>query len=161
MNPMIWFVILCLAAFFLLSLEVFLPDLVLGIVGVLCLVGACVMAFQAFEPATAMLVSVVLVTVTLAGFFVWLVKMPDSRVGQRISLSTDLHESKSSVDESPLLGKRGVAETDLRPGGFVRVEGQKLDVVCNRGYVETGSGVEIIEARGNHIVVREIQGEAT
>lgn len=156
MTPTLWFLILCCAAIFLFALEVFIPDIILGIAGVLALLGACVVAFSAFDTATASWISLGLVLTTLLGFMIWLLKIPDSRAGKRISLQTDLHDSKSSVDESPLLGKRGTAETDLRPGGYARVDGQRLDVVCNRGYVEQGSEIEIVEARGNRLVVREI-----
>ena len=161
MTPTLWFLILCGAAVFLFALEVFIPDLILGIAGVLALLGACVVAFTAFDTATASWISLGLVFTTLMAFIIWLLKVPDSKAGKRISLPTNLQSAKSSVDESPLLGKRGKAETDLRPGGFVRVEGQRLDVVCNRGYVEQGAEIEIVEARGNHIVVREIPSAAS
>lgn len=161
MNPTFWFLLLTAAAFILFALEVFIPDLILAAAGILCLVGACVVAFSAFPPQTAAWISMGLVTVTLTAFMIWLVKIPNSRAGRRISLNDNLHDAKSSVDESPFLGKRGTAETDLRPGGFIRIDGQRLDALCNRGYVEKGSEIEVVEARGNHIVVREIPKETS
>ncbi|MCC5850740.1 MAG: NfeD family protein [Verrucomicrobia bacterium] len=161
MSPTLWFLLLTTAAFLLFALEVFIPDLILAAAGVLCLVGACVVAFQAFPPQTAAWISMGLVAATLTAFMVWLVKIPDSRAGKRISLNSNLQDAKSSIDESPFLGKRGTAETDLRPGGFARIDGQRMDVLCNRGYVEKGSEIEVVEARGNHIVVREIPKDVT
>ncbi len=53
-----------------------------------------------------------------------------------------------------LKGKRGVAETMLRPAGKVRLDsGELLDVVTDGVYVDPGRRVVVIEAMGNRIVV--------
>ncbi len=52
-----------------------------------------------------------------------------------------------------LKGRRGVAETMLRPAGKVRLDsGELLDVVTDGVYIEAGTRVAVIEAAGNRIV---------
>lgn len=158
MSPAVWFFLLCAIAFLLFALEVFIPDLILASVGAVCLVGACVMAFVAFPPAAAGWISLLLVTGTITGFTLWLIKMPDSRVGRKIALNTNLQTSKASPGPHNLLGKTGTAETALMPGGFARIDGRRLDVVCAQGFADAGTPVEIVEVHGNRIVVKKSPG---
>jgi membrane-bound ClpP family serine protease len=159
MSPTLWFIVLCGAAFLLFALEVFIPDFILAAVGAMCLIGACVMAFVAFSPATAGWISVGLVTGTLTGFVVWLLKMPDSPVGKKISLATSLQSSSASEAEpSPLIGKTGTAETALMPGGYARIDGKRMDVVCAQGFAEAGTDLTVVEVHGNRIVVKKTAG---
>lgn len=155
MSPTLWFILLCGVAFLMFALEVFIPDLILATIGAVCLIGACVVSFQVFEPATASWVSLLLVLGTLGGFVVWLIKMPDSRAGKMISLNTNLHDSKASTDDNTLIGKTGVAETALKPGGFARIDGQRLDVVLLRGFLDAGAEIEVVEVHGSRVVVKE------
>lgn len=158
MSPTLWFILLCGIAFLMFALEVFIPDLILAAVGTACLIAACVMAFVAFSPATAGWISIVLVTGTLCGFVIWLIKMPDSAVGKKISLASNLQTSKASAETSTLIGMTGTAETALMPGGFARIDGKRMDVVCAQGFADVGSALEVVEVHGNRIVVKKTTG---
>ncbi len=160
MNPTLYFASFTLLAFLLMALEVFLPGGVLGALGAVSLLAACGFAVTAFGPATGILLSLVMILGTLAAFMVWLVKLPETRIGRRISLKSDLHDSKSAPDEDRLVGQCGIAETDLRPSGFARVEGRRLDVVASRGFVEKGTAIVVSEVHGMRIVVRPRDEEA-
>jgi len=52
----------------------------------------------------------------------------------------------------------GVALTDLRPAGTVRVGSERLDVVSDAGFVEKGSRVRIIRTESYRHVVEPIDG---
>ena len=156
MTPSIWFLLLTFGAFALMVLEIFIPGGFLGALGAASLVGACVFAFIVFGPTTGALISVLLVIFTLAALFAWILLLPKTRIGKRISLSNDLAESKATEDRDELIGLTGTAETDLRPSGFARVNGQRLDVVARHGYIETGSAIEIVEVHGMRIVVEPL-----
>ncbi len=60
----------------------------------------------------------------------------------------------------PAPGERGVAITPLRAAGRVEVHGQIIDAVAQRGYIEPGEPVEIVERRGFSWVVRPARGPA-
>lgn len=55
-----------------------------------------------------------------------------------------------------LTGRKGKAVTALHPTGKIEVNNRTLDVVTDGEYVEKGQAVEIIEIRGNRIVVRAL-----
>lgn len=58
-------------------------------------------------------------------------------------------------DASSLMGQQGVAVSTLRPAGKMELGGRYYDVVSNGGYITEGARLEVVQVRGNHIVVRE------
>ncbi|MEZ6196165.1 MAG: NfeD family protein [Planctomycetota bacterium] len=69
-------------------------------------------------------------------------------------------EGGAAAAGGPAVGGRGRAETDLRPSGRARVEGRALDVVSRGEFIERGTTVEILEIRGNRVVVRAVAPES-
>ncbi|MDX9755313.1 MAG: NfeD family protein [bacterium] len=55
-----------------------------------------------------------------------------------------------------LLGRRGLARSTLRPAGIAEIEGTRVDVVSQGGYIEPGAAVEVIKVEGRRIVVRQV-----
>jgi len=63
-------------------------------------------------------------------------------------------------DVWPFAGTVGLAVSPLKPGGSAEFpyadERKATAVVSDSGYVEAGTRVAVIEARGNRVVVRPI-----
>lgn len=55
-----------------------------------------------------------------------------------------------------LVGRRGKTLTVLRPSGKLDLDGDVLDVLSDSGYIAAGEVVEVISAKGNRIVVRQM-----
>jgi membrane-bound serine protease (ClpP class) len=90
---------------------------------------------------------------------------PNTFVGKRLILK-DVLLGETTVPEdareSELVGKEGVALTDLRPSGMARVDDRKLSVVTMGDYIEHEARVKVIKTEGNRIVVRRLRdGEST
>ena len=67
--------------------------------------------------------------------------------------------SKSSVGGmdyaySEMEGQRGVVLASCRPSGIAEINGKRLDVVAESGFIEKDAEVEVILVEGNRIVVR-------
>jgi membrane-bound serine protease (ClpP class) len=58
--------------------------------------------------------------------------------------------------EDDLTGRKGKAVTILHPTGKIEVNNHTLDVVTDGEYIEKGQAVEIVEVRGNRIVVKAL-----
>jgi membrane-bound serine protease (ClpP class) len=58
-----------------------------------------------------------------------------------------------------LVGARGVALSDLRPGGFARINGQRVDVVTQGDYVRAGDHIVVIADERYRRVVRLVAPE--
>ncbi len=55
-----------------------------------------------------------------------------------------------------LQGQTGTSDTDLHPSGWVVVEGQRIFVVSEGGFIEKGKKVTILSVDGNRVLVREL-----
>jgi len=55
-----------------------------------------------------------------------------------------------------LVGKPGVAESDLHPSGWVKIDNQRVFVISEGEFLEKGTPVNILSVDGNRIVVRKI-----
>ena len=149
--------LLILSGLVLIGFEFFLPGGILGLIGVAALLFAMAAGFSAFGPAGGMLSALLIVIGTLVFVALWIKYCPKSKLGKLFTLQED-GESFKSMDESSqgLMGQEGTAHTDLRPAGIAMVDGQRLDVVSESGYVEKGTAVKVIKVDGNRVMVRPI-----
>jgi membrane-bound serine protease (ClpP class) len=60
-----------------------------------------------------------------------------------------------SAPATELVGRDGVALTDLRPAGTARFGNERVDVVTEGEYVAQGSPVRVIRSEGYRHVVRQ------
>ena len=74
-----------------------------------------------------------------------------------LSLQSSLQRSAGvvSYDEklSELVGKEGVAVTNLRPSGTVKIDNVRVDVVSRGDYIEKGETVRVLKVEGSRVVV--------
>lgn len=56
----------------------------------------------------------------------------------------------------PAHGARGIAVTPLRPVGKAEIGGELHDVKADAEFLERGADVEVVEVRGNRILVRKV-----
>lgn len=64
----------------------------------------------------------------------------------------------STGPHEPILptGTTGVATTDLRPWGYVEVDGQRLEARAQHGAISAGCRVEVIGRDGRGVIVRPV-----
>ncbi len=147
-----------------LGVEVFvLPGFgVAGILGACFVAGSIVLALLGAAPTTGDVVSSIGVlaaslAITAAVFIAWLRHLPNSE-----RFAGLLHKGSSQQAEgyvsaplrSELIGREGLALTDLRPSGTVEVDGERVDAVSEGDFVKAGATVTIVSAEGYRHVVR-------
>lgn len=52
-----------------------------------------------------------------------------------------------------LIGKEGVAITNIDPGGFVLIEELKYPAVCDGPYIDKGAKIVVLSLQGMHLLV--------
>ncbi len=83
-----------------------------------------------------------------------------SRIGKRgflrnVALNTDQEGYVSvSMEPASLVGRTGVAATDLRPSGRVYLEGEYYDANSLKGFVDKGDKVQVIRYENFQLYVR-------
>ena len=139
----------------LLLAEVFVPGMVLGILGGLLVLAGVVGGFQ-----HSVLAGLCLLLAGVGGGvgLGWLgIKFfPRSPAGRRLILQQDGQEWQGyDGDNRALLGACGISHSPLRPAGIAVIDGHRIDVVTRGDLIAAGRPVEVIEVEGNRIVVKE------
>lgn len=80
-----------------------------------------------------------------------------SWLGEKVG--DDSAAEPATPHEDSLQGATGVALTDLRPSGMADIDGRRIDVVTEGGYVASGEQVEVIADHGYRRVVRAAPGD--
>jgi len=107
--------------------------------------------------AAAVLAAAMVVTVAVV--FGWLRHLPNSPRWSGLFLSHRSQASEgfiSAPQRAELVGRAGVALTDLRPSGTAVFDDERLDVVTEGEFVKSGSGVTVLRSDGYRLVVRAV-----
>lgn len=135
---------------------------VAGILGLAAIGGAVVMALLGAAPTggdvtMAFGVLGAALVITGAVFFAWLRHLPNSRRWKGLLLHDSVHRDEgylSAPARDDLLGRTGVALTDLRPSGTAVVDSERIDVVSEGEWVKAGAPVVVVRTEGYKHVVR-------
>jgi len=147
-------IVLLVVGAILMFLEVFLPGLVAGTLGLLCWVAAVILSYRDFGLQTGNLVLGGVLAGLVIGVFCWLKFFPESRIaGLFISRRT---VGELGVTKPELVNCTGVTITQLRPSGTAFVNGKRVDVVTEGGLIEQGASIKVVAVEGLRVVVREV-----
>lgn len=144
------------AGIVLLGAEVFVPGAVLGMLGVISLLGAIIIAFS-ISPVFGFYIAGGVVILAGAGVAVWIKFFPRCPIGRQMTLSQDGKAFKAADTQPDLVGRQGTAQSDLRPAGFALIDGRRVDVVTDGGMISKGQPVVVVKAAGSHVVVRKAE----
>lgn len=141
-----------------LAVEIFTPGFgVAGGTGILLLiVGIVTTAKTPFEAFIMVSILIILVAVVIASILRSAKKGTLSKKLILWSAAKQKDGFSSSADMSEWIGKKGVAITVLRPAGTGEFDKQRLDVVTDGAFVESGTKIKIVRTEGRRIVVEPI-----
>lgn len=125
-------------------------------------IGAClVVAFgESGRVGVTMLVALGVLLPITVGFGLWIFpRTPMGRSAVNPGLS---FAARAATDERDLvlLGHRGVTASPLRPAGYATIDGRRVDVVARGSSIDSGTAVEVVEVRGNRVVVAPVREDA-
>ncbi len=156
MAPFEAIVVLIIVGFLMVAAEVFVPGMVLGLLGGLCLTGAVIVAFVYYDAVTGSLVFAGVCGLTFAGFLTWLAMFPRTAIGRRIMLQKSLVKGVGErAAPSELMGAQGVSLTPLRPAGTASIGGRRVDVVAESDFIGRDEPIVVVREEGLRIVVRK------
>lgn len=150
-------IVLLVAGFVLLGIEMVVPGFsVPGISGIICLVAGVLLAADSIEEG----IIITLIVLALLGimFAILLGLLSKGKLKPPIILKEEQKAEDgyiSSKDLDYLLGKEGVAATDLRPSGMGDFDGVVLDVISGGTYIRKGTPLVIDKVKGSKLVVKE------
>jgi len=160
----------------LVVLEVFIPSFGLLTMGALCSFALSVwQAYSTSGDTAAWIMGVVAPVLAIAILYFGFKIIPRTRFGRGLVLYDPADEgveveatasetsrvtAEGGTDEDemrPLIGKEGVAQSDLRPAGVATIDGRRVDVVTEGEMIDAGGRVRVVAVEGNRIVVRRVR----
>jgi membrane-bound serine protease (ClpP class) len=142
-----WIVALALLGVALICIEIFIPGMVVGICGALSLIGAVALCYIHYGPGPGNLSLIALLVFGVIFVCWWLSWLPTSSVGRWWTLHTAVGGPEQHPQMSPLQGAAGKAVTDLRPSGIALLDGRRIDVVAESGWIAAGEAVQVLRTK--------------
>jgi len=154
MMPYIWLIL----GLILVLLEFYLPGAVLGAAGAV-LIGVSLVLYVNESPSIWHTVFFfILAGVSVAGlikFALW--RIPRNK---NIYLGDDQQGYRGSTFDSTAISKEAEVLSDLKPGGYILIEGVQHQAISISGYIPKGAKVRVTGGEGESLIVRTIQNES-
>jgi membrane-bound serine protease (ClpP class) len=121
--------------------------------------------FLAFQQSQALGIGFLVGEAIVAPLALWgaFRALPKTPFGRALMLEgpkpEEVHGGAMDPQLKTLVGRRGKTLSPLRPAGFARIDGRKVDVVTRGEMIDEGQEVEVLEALGNRVVVRALVGD--
>lgn len=147
--------VLFAVGFLLIAAEVFVPGMILGALGFLCLAGTVVLVYVQYGTAAGITAAFAVAALSLVGFLLWLHLFPRTFLGRRLMLKTP---ARAEAVPRVSIGETGRALTPLRPAGTARIGESRVDVTTLAEFLEEGAEVVVVAVDGMRVVVRRKDG---
>ncbi len=151
-------IILLIAGFVLVGIEMAVPGFGLpGISGIISLVLGII--FTADNVSEGILMAIIVIVILGIMLAVAMALLGSKKMKSPMVLREDVKGEQGFLESSDLeylVGKEGVAATDLRPAGKGNFDGIEFDILSGGSYINKGNKIKIIKVKDNKLVVTEI-----
>lgn len=174
--PWEYAIILFVLGVLLVILELFVPSFGLLSVGaIICFAASVYGVYDPRRPAAAIAMAILAPVVALSVLYLGLKYVPRTSWGrglvlrppedQEVQAAPTVSETAylpptgatAEAQLAPLVGKEGIAHTELRPAGVAIIDGRRVDVVSDGTFIPQGARVRVVAVQGNRVVVRRVQ----
>lgn len=149
-------VVLFIAGFIFLGIEMIVPGFsVPGVSGIVCFIIGVFLAADSVEEG--IIITIIVLALLGIMFVILLSLLSKGKLKSPIILKDEQKTEEgyiSSNDLNYLLGKEGIAATDLRPTGMGDFDGITLDVISEGTYINKGTALIIEKVQGSKLIVK-------
>jgi membrane-bound serine protease (ClpP class) len=149
----------------LIALEVFvIPGFsVAGIAGIVVVVAGLGLTLVGVGATVSVVITALgrvalSILLAMAGALALLRVLPQLPFGRHLVLDAGIPANRGYVSaperDSRLLGRPGTALSPLRPAGIATIDGVRVDVVSDGGFIDAGTPIEVTRVEGNRVVVQ-------
>lgn len=150
-------IILLLAGFVLVGVEMTLPGFGFpGISGILCLVGGIILTAKSVSAGIVMAIVVIIILAVMLAVIMTI--LSSKKMKSPIVLREDVKGEQgflSSSDLEYLVGREGIAATDLHPAGKGNFDGIEFDILSGGSFIKKGQSITISKVKDNKLIVIE------
>ena len=143
-------VLFAFAGLFFIFLEFFLPGAVMAVGGTLMLLTSLLIFY--FQVSGIGLFCSYLLGLGLATIFTIRFALHRVKKG-KITHTSDQEGFQACVYSKEMIGRSASVITDLKPSGYVEIDGRSFAALSQLGYIDKGSTVRVIGGQGTHLIV--------
>jgi len=140
----------------LLFLELFIPGFGLcGISGIACILASFYFGLGGGKDTIPVLAAGVVVLIIISALLMKF--LPRNPLWQKFVLKNKGHITgeEKNINLDSLVGKKGVADSLLRPSGVAKFDGKRIDVITEGDFIAPGSKIVIVNVEGHKIFVEK------
>lgn len=143
--------VLLLIGLLLIFLEFYLPGAVMGTAGSLLILASLFLAAIQFQSLWLIAIFFILTCFSVIGIIKYaLWKIPRSK---NIYLKSDQEGYVASAYDKSAIGKKAVVLSDLKPGGYILIDGKQEQAISESGYISQGEEVTVVRGEGESLIV--------
>jgi membrane-bound ClpP family serine protease len=148
--------ILLIIGLVLVYLEFYLPGAVMGTAGALLLIASLFFFMMQYQSTPLTLLYLAFILGALAAvikYALW--KIPRSKPDSSIYSKDSQNGYFASSFDPAMIGKKGVVVTDLKPGGYILIDGVQAQALSESGYLTQGTEVIVLRGDGDSLIVKQ------
>ena len=150
-------IVLLIAGFVLVGIEMAVPGFGLpGISGIISLVLGII--FTADTVSEGIIMAIIVIVILGIMLAVAMALLGSKKMKSPMVLREDVKGEQGFLESSDLdylVGKEGVAATDLRPAGKGNFDGIEFDILSGGSYIKKGQSIKISKVKDNKLIVIE------
>ncbi|MBQ8632995.1 MAG: serine protease [Lachnospiraceae bacterium] len=150
-------IVLLIAGFVLVGIEMAVPGFGLpGISGIISLVLGII--FTADTVSEGIIMAIIVIVILGIMLAVAMALLGSKKMKSPMVLREDVKGEQGFLESSDLdylVGKEGVATTDLRPAGKGNFDGIEFDILSGGSYIKKGQNIIISKVKDNKLIVIE------
>ncbi len=150
-------IVLLIAGFVLAGIEMAVPGFGLpGISGIISLVLGII--FTADTVSEGIIMAIIVIVILGIMLAVAMTILGSKKVKSPMVLREDVKGEQGFLESSDLeylVGKEGIAATDLRPAGKGNFDGIEFDILSGGSYIKKGQSIKISKVKDNKLIVIE------
>lgn len=143
---------------FLILVEFYIPGAVMGILGAISILTGIIL----FASQTDSLIAIILFVIgtalavgMLIRFAIW--RIVHAKPQYSIYSAGDQEGYQASSYDKSAIGKRAIVSADLKPGGYVIIEGKQHAAISLDGYISKGESVTVIGGQEQSLMVYKLK----
>lgn len=141
----------------LLVIETIMPGGIIGTIGLILAVSGIVMTYREYGMTTGHIVLSATTLGSLLFIYLGLKIFPKTKLGKLVILDNSVSKARgfdSSIENlKGLAGKNGIAVSNLRPVGIALIDGKRVDVISDGGYIEKDTPILVLRVDGSKVLV--------
>lgn len=150
--------ILLFLGLLLIFLEFYIPGAIMAILGTIMVI-ASIFSFigQDHSPEAILLFTLGVIVSVIFLIKYTLKYIPKTKSDYSIYLKGDQEGYIASTFDQSAIGKNAKVLADLKPGGYILVNGKKQQALSISGYIPEGQEVVVIAGEGESLIVKKIK----